>query len=106
MPRMNKARAGRWSGWVQDPREPKDKSWFVLGTDRTAHLRNSGQGGGSSGVPDWPKVCRQESGWGELERDASDVPCADTGPSSGLLKLEQPERREAGIRGAGPVGGA
>lgn len=78
-------------------------SWELTGQQ---HLRNSGQGGGSSGVPDWPKVCRQESGWGELERDASDVPCADTGPSSGLLKLEQPERREAGIRGAGPVGGA
>lgn len=62
MPRMNKARAGRWSGWVQDPREPKDKSWFVLGTDRTAHLRNSGQGGGSSGVPDWRKSA--DRSWG------------------------------------------
>ena len=79
-------------------------SWELTGQQ---HLRDSGQGGGSSGVPDWPKVCRQESGWGELERGANDVPCADTeDQASGLLKLEQPERREAGIRGAGPVGGA
>lgn len=45
-------------------------SWELTGQQ---HVRDLGQGGGSSGVPDWPKVCRQESGQGELERGAKGV---------------------------------
>ena len=91
MPRMNEARARRRSGWGQDPREPKDKSWFALGTDKTAASQGLGSGRRLLRGPRLAQGLQTGVGVGRAGEGCKACPGADTGSSSEILKLKRPE---------------
>lgn len=79
MCRMREAGAWRRSGWGQDLREPQVQKLVRPWNWQDSSISGTqGQGGGSAGVPDRPRVCRHGSGVGRGRGVQRGVPGAVT----------------------------